>query len=279
MTSEIELDEVDWTISRRATPLTAFSIGFVTCSVTSDEPAPGNGVTTVTIGKSMSGRSSCLRLPQAEMPAMNRAPAKRSVTLRLLRAMRLRRLTFGAPPCDSVVVAPRSMARWKISSDWSTTASSSASSRPSSSRSWRWLSSRNRSSSATAPGVTVMTTWRRLSGSSARCSRSSSTSRSTISLAEDEPIAETGGELGHAQLAGRHHDVQDLGLGHRDPDLGELGRVRADEALHHLLVAVEDGLDGGRPMVVGSSRMECSVTPYCSARPYYIPPRPTARDA
>ncbi len=40
-TSEIELDEVDWMVSSRGTPLMAFSIGFVTCSVTSDEPAPG----------------------------------------------------------------------------------------------------------------------------------------------------------------------------------------------------------------------------------------------
>ena len=40
-TSEIELDEVDWMVSSRGTPLIAFSIGFVTCSVTSDEPAPG----------------------------------------------------------------------------------------------------------------------------------------------------------------------------------------------------------------------------------------------
>ena len=76
----------------------AFSIGFVTCSVTSDDPAPGKGVTTVTTGKSMSGRSSCFRLPHAEMPAMNRAPANRSVTLRLLSAIRLRRLTVSVLP-------------------------------------------------------------------------------------------------------------------------------------------------------------------------------------
>ena len=72
-TSEIEFDEVDWMVSSRGTPLMAFSIGLVTCSVTSDEPAPGYGVTTVMTGKSMSGRSSCLRLPQAEIPAKNRA--------------------------------------------------------------------------------------------------------------------------------------------------------------------------------------------------------------
>ena len=51
---------------------------------------------TVMTGNSMSGRSSCLRLPQAEMPAMNRATASSSVTLRLLTASWLRRLT-GVP--------------------------------------------------------------------------------------------------------------------------------------------------------------------------------------
>ena len=96
-TSEIEFDEVDCMTSRRGTPLIAFSIGLVICSVTSEDPAPGYGVTTVMTGKSMSGRSSCLRLPQAEMPAKNRAPANRSVTLRLLRAIRLRRLTDASP--------------------------------------------------------------------------------------------------------------------------------------------------------------------------------------
>ena len=86
MTSEIELDEVDWSASSRGTPEMAFSTGFVTCSATSDEPTPGYAVTTVMIGSSMSGRSSCLRLPQAEIPAMNRAAASSSVTLRLLTA-------------------------------------------------------------------------------------------------------------------------------------------------------------------------------------------------
>ena len=68
---------------------------------------------------------------------MNRAPANRSVTLRLLRARRLRRLTSGLPLVAgrwSVrrrlgSAAARSMARSRISSDRSTTASSSASSR------------------------------------------------------------------------------------------------------------------------------------------------------
>ncbi len=40
-TSEIEFDEVDWRAVRRGTPEMAFSIGLVTCSATSDDPAPG----------------------------------------------------------------------------------------------------------------------------------------------------------------------------------------------------------------------------------------------
>ena len=96
MTSAIEFAEVDWTVSSRGIPAMTCSIGLATCSATSDDPAPGNGAMTVMTGNSMSGRSSCLRLPQAEMPAMNRANASSRVTLRLLTASWLRRLT-GVP--------------------------------------------------------------------------------------------------------------------------------------------------------------------------------------
>ncbi len=115
-TSEIEFEDVDCIVSSRGTPAMAFSTGLVTCCVTSDEPAPGYGVMTVITGKSMSGRSSCLRLPQAEMPAMNRAPANRSVTLRLLRAMRLRRLTRTSPGfrCDGSAGLSRSALRDRL---------------------------------------------------------------------------------------------------------------------------------------------------------------------
>ena len=41
MTSEIEFDDVDCRASSRGTPEMAFSMGLVTCSATSDEPAPG----------------------------------------------------------------------------------------------------------------------------------------------------------------------------------------------------------------------------------------------
>ena len=86
MTRAMELAEVDCTVSRRATPEMARSIGTATLSATSCDPAPGYGAMTVMTGNSMSGRSSCLRVPHAEMPAMNSAPARRSVTLRLLTA-------------------------------------------------------------------------------------------------------------------------------------------------------------------------------------------------
>ena len=87
-----ELADVDCRPSRRGTPEMARSIGLVTCSATSAAPAPGSGAMTVMTGNSMSGSSSCLRLPQAKMPAMKSAPASRSVTLRLETANSERRL-------------------------------------------------------------------------------------------------------------------------------------------------------------------------------------------
>jgi hypothetical protein len=54
------------------------------------------------------------------------------------------------------------------------------------------------------------------------------------------------GKIGHPQLAGGHHDVQDLGLGHRDPDIGELRSVALDEAVHQGVIAIDDGVDGCR---------------------------------
>ncbi len=81
-----ELAEVDWSPSSRGTPEIARSIGLVTCSATSAAPAPGSGAMTVMTGNSISGSSSCLRLPQARMPATNRAAASSRVTLRLATA-------------------------------------------------------------------------------------------------------------------------------------------------------------------------------------------------
>ena len=87
-----ELADVDCRLLRFGTPEIALSIGLVTWSATSLAPAPGSGAMTVMTGNSMSGRSSCLRLPQARRPAMNMAPASRSTTLRLLTANSDRRL-------------------------------------------------------------------------------------------------------------------------------------------------------------------------------------------
>ena len=90
-----ELAEVDWIVSRPGTPEIARSIGLETWSATSEAPAPGSAATTVMIGSAMSGSSSCLRLPQAEIPAMNSATASRSATLRLLTASSVSRLIAG----------------------------------------------------------------------------------------------------------------------------------------------------------------------------------------
>ena len=119
------------------------------------EPAPGYGAMTVMTGNSMSGRSSCLRLPQAETPAMNRAPASSSVTLRLLTASS-DEAAHERLPC--VVVGDRSTWTGRSAdasassggvedrgSARSTTARSSPSRRSSSSRMRRALSSRKRS--------------------------------------------------------------------------------------------------------------------------------------
>src|SRR3954451_14091787 len=57
--------------------------------------------------------------------------------------------------------------------------------------------------------------------------------------------AQSGSELGHAQPAGRADDVEDLRLGHRDVESGELRRVARKEPLHQSFVVLEDRLDGG----------------------------------
>ena len=99
MTRDSELAEVDWSASSRGTPESDRSIGLVTCSATSAAPAPGSGAITVMTGSSMSGSSSCWRLPHAKIPAMNTAAASSSVTLRLATAIserRLMRVPFGS---------------------------------------------------------------------------------------------------------------------------------------------------------------------------------------
>ena len=92
-TIAIELADEDERAASRGIPEITRSIGFATCSATSAAPAPGSGAITVMTGKSMSGRSSCLRLPQAETPAMKSPNARRSVTLRLATDSSVRRFT------------------------------------------------------------------------------------------------------------------------------------------------------------------------------------------
>ena len=94
-TSDSEFADVDCSASSLGTPEMARSIGLVTCSATSAAPAPGSGAMTVMTGNSMSGSSSCFRLPQARRPATNSAPASSSVTLRLATANSERRLMRG----------------------------------------------------------------------------------------------------------------------------------------------------------------------------------------
>ena len=115
---------------------------------------------------------------------------------------------------------------------------SSASSWASSSRSWRELSSRNRSRRLAASGVARDDDLAAIGrvvvpAAGARARRAGRPGRWPI----DEPTPQARGELGHAQLAGGQHDVQDLGLGHGDPDLGELRRVARDQAVHQRVVA------------------------------------------
>ncbi len=40
-----------------------------------------------------------------------------------------------------------------------------------------------------------------------------------------------------------HQDVEDLGLGHRDPDVPEVRRILHDEELHHPLIGDHHALD------------------------------------
>ncbi len=92
-TMAIELADEEERAVSRGTLATDRSIGLVTWFATSAAPTPGYGAITVMTGKSMSGSSSCLRLPQAETPAMKSPTARRSVTLRLATDSSVRRLT------------------------------------------------------------------------------------------------------------------------------------------------------------------------------------------
>jgi hypothetical protein len=256
-TSEIEFDEVDWMISRRGTPLIAFSIGFVTCSVTSDEPAPGYGVTTVMTGKSMSGSSSCFRLPHAEAPAMNRAPANRSVTLRLLRATRLRRLTVGSPAGGGLDGGSGIGTRGAVDG--------SKEDRERSAHHVEFLVIEPTEELAELAQVEFAEALEQRCRGRGRGDDDLATIVGVVVPQEqaefDEAVGhlargrgadpEPGSKFRHPQPAGGHHHVQHFGLRHRDAHLGELRRVRLHEPMHHPVVPVDDRLDlgGGRASV------------------------------
>src|SRR3712207_2471828 len=79
-TTENPADEVDRTLSIPSTSSTAASTGCVTCSSTRSGPAPGTVVETVTIGNSISGKSSWLRRVVAYEPATTSMTAARKTT-------------------------------------------------------------------------------------------------------------------------------------------------------------------------------------------------------
>src|SRR3712207_369739 len=76
-TTEKPAEEVDWMLSMPSMSSTAASTGWVTCSSTRSGPAPGTGVETVTIGNSISGKSSWLRRVVAYEPATTSMTAAR----------------------------------------------------------------------------------------------------------------------------------------------------------------------------------------------------------
>ena len=145
---------------------------------------------TVMTGKSMSGSSSCLRLPQAEMPAMKSPNARRSVTLRLATDSSVRRLTQGSPSMGS---GTRRRGAVRGAGGGGEDVRGPARRRPG--------RRRRRGRGAPGPGrhsargraraasrrrsVIRRTTWRRSAGSSWRSSRPWSTRRSTTPLTVD----------------------------------------------------------------------------------------------
>ena len=99
------------------------------------------------------------------------------------------------------------------------------------------------------PASSVTTTWRRSAGSSWRRRKPSSTRRSTRPLADDDPTPSRAASSDMRSSPAAMHDVQDLGLRHRDRDLGELRCVALDEPVHQRVVALDDGFDAERVAV------------------------------
>ena len=245
MTSAIELADVDWRASRRGAPEIARSIGLVTCSATSAAPAPGSGAITVITGSSMSGRSSCWRLPQAAMPAMNTAAASSSVTLRLATAnseRRLMRVPFGwtgsTPTAWSAARARMERLLWMtdqlvVVDAGEEVAHLVGADVPEAVEEGRALLGQRHHDLAAVGGIVA-------AGREALVD-------DPVDEAADggQRDAEPGHEVGHVELADRAQQVQDLRLRHGHGDLEELGRVDLGEAAHERVVAGDDGLDGG----------------------------------
>ena len=247
-TSATEFAEVDWIRSSRATPAIARSIGLATCSATSLVPAPGYGATIVTTGKSTSGRSSCLRSPQAVIPKMNTAAAKQQRDAALADGELAETAHWGTPSGWPRCAAPAitgAAAASRIEIARSMTASSSSESRSSRVRIWWWLSSRMRSS-VSVPGVGERDDHLAAIGRVGATLEQPELDETVDDAARGAHLhAEPRRELRHAQRLGGGHDVQDLGLGHRHADLGELGRMGGDHPVHELVERVQDPTHGG----------------------------------
>ena len=92
-TMERLLTELESTCLRRFTLLIERSIGCVTCVETSWALAPGSGVMTTANGNWMSGSSSCLSWDHDATPPSSSPSVISTVTLRLLKASLVRRIT------------------------------------------------------------------------------------------------------------------------------------------------------------------------------------------
>ena len=218
-TSEIELDDVDWIVSSRGTPPMAFSIGLGhllgdvgragarerrddrddrELDVRQElllEAAPGR----------RSGDEQGRGEQERDAPLADGDPAEAAhewvspwsvVTASVV--------GVGGGGVGATAAARRSMAQTEdLEGPLDDRRARRCRAGRSSSRSWRWLSSRKRSSNASASGVALTTTWRRSSG------RLAPDQQTHL----DEPVGELargrradpepGGELGHAQAAGR----------------------------------------------------------------------------
>ena len=262
MTSEIELDEVDWSASSRGTPEMAFSTGFVTCSATSDEPD------TRVRGDDGDDRELDVRQEFLLEAAPGRDPGDEQGGGQQQRDAALAdgELTeathWGLPWSVAAVDGwtgtgrPAAARRRAVASRriWSARSTVSSSRR-----------SDGREQGAELPGVELPEPLHQLEAGRrdghdhlAAVVRVVGTDREALSdELVDEPARggrrdpKPGDEFGHVDRPAGEH-VEDLGLGHGDADVPEVGGVLEDEELHHLLVGEHHAFDEGR-MVVGRS--------------------------